>query len=185
MDKIKILGICGSLRKQSFNRSALHIAASFVSENAEIEIYERVGEFPLFNQDLETTPPDIVKELKAKVRSSDGILFASPEYNYSIPGVLKNAIDWVSRPHGDNAWEGKPVGIMSASISMLGGARMQYHLRQTFVFLDMHPLNHPEVMIPSAAEKFDQQGNIIDAHTKEKIGELVQALVAKVEKFRK
>ncbi len=179
--KIKILGILGSLRKNSYNKSALEIAASVVPENAEIEIYDRIGEIPLFNQDLEKTPPDVVKELKEKVRSADAILFATPEYNYSIPGGLKNAIDWVSRPYGDNAWEGKIVGIMSASISMLGGGRAQYHLRQTFVFLDMHPLNRPEVMIPSAAEKFDEQGNLTDTHTKEKIAELLQALVKKVE----
>ncbi|HSW88414.1 MAG TPA: NAD(P)H-dependent oxidoreductase [Candidatus Saccharimonadales bacterium] len=177
--KIKILGILGSLRKNSYNKSALEIAASVVPENAEIEIYDRIGEIPLFNQDLEKTPPDVVKELKEKVRSADAILFATPEYNYSIPGGLKNAIDWVSRPYGDNAWEGKIVGIMSASISMLGGGRAQYHLRQTFVFLDMHPLNRPEVMIPSAAEKFDEQGNLTDTHTKEKIAELLQALVQK------
>ncbi|HSW96864.1 MAG TPA: NAD(P)H-dependent oxidoreductase [Candidatus Saccharimonadales bacterium] len=181
--KIKILGISGSLRKNSYNTAAMRIAVSLVPENAEIEVFEKLGEIPPFNQDFEQTPPEIVTELKQSIRAADAILFALPEYNYSIPGVLKNAIDWVSRPYGDNAWEGKPVAMMSASISMLGGARAQYHLRQVFVFLDMHPLNRPEVMIPSAADKFDEQGNLTDTHTKEKIAELLQALVKKVETY--
>ena len=180
--KIKIFGISGSLRKNSFNTAALKTAVSLAPENAEIEVFEKLGEIPPFNQDLEQTPPDVVKELKERIRAADAILFALPEYNYSVPGVLKNAIDWASRPYGDSAWEGKPVAIMSASISMLGGGRAQYHMRQMFVFLNMYPLNRPEVMIPSAAEKFDEQGNLIDAHTKEKIGELLQALVKKVQK---
>lgn len=180
MKKVTILGICGSLRQHSYNRFALNYAVSVAPENAEIITYPNIGEFPLFNQDQEKTPPDIITDFKEQIRSADAILFATPEYNYSVPGVLKNAIDWASRPHGDNVWQGKPVGIMSAAIGMLGGARAQYHLRQIFVFLDMYPLNHPEVMIPFSAEKFDEQGNVTDAHTKEKISELVHALVDKV-----
>jgi chromate reductase len=174
--KIKILGISGSLRKKSYNTSALRAAVSLVPNNVEIELFEKLGEIPSFNQDLEQTPPDVVNELKESIRVADAILFALPEYNYSVPGVLKNAIDWASRPYGDNAWEGKTVAIMSASISMLGGGRAQYHMRQIFVFLNMYPLNRPEVMIPSAAEKFDEAGNLTDTHTKEKIAELLQAL---------
>jgi chromate reductase len=110
------------------------------------------------------------------VRAADGILFVTPEYNYSVPGVLKNAIDWASRPYGDSAWAGKPAAIMGASTGMIGTARAQYHLRQMLVFLDMHALNRPEVMIPSAQDKFDAQGNIKDEKTRQKIRELLAAL---------
>ena len=115
--------------------------------------------------------------MKQKVRAADAILFVTPEYNYSIPGVLKNAIDWASRPYGDSAWEGKPVAMMGASIGMIGTARAQYHLRQSCVFLNMFPLNQPEVMIANASQKFDQQGNLTDQLTRDKIAELLQALV--------
>ncbi len=102
----------------------------------------------------------------------------TPEYNYSIPGVLKNAIDWASRPYPDNSWGGKAVAIMGASIAMNGTARSQYHLRQSFVYLDMHPLNKPEVMINNAESKFDAEGNLKDEETKKRIGELLEALVS-------
>jgi len=104
-------------------------------------------------------------------------LIATPEYNYSIPGVLKNAIDWASRPYGDNAFNGKPVAIMGASIGMIGTARAQYHLRQCFVFLNMRAVNQPEVMIPFAQEKFDENGNLKDERIKESIRALIQALI--------
>jgi chromate reductase len=110
------------------------------------------------------------------VRAADAILFATPEFNYSIPGVLKNAIDWASRPYGDSAWEGKPVALMGASPGNLGTARAQYHLRQVFVFLNMFPLNRPEVMISNADEKFDDQGNLTDQATRERIGKLLVSL---------
>ncbi len=176
-NKVKILGIAGSLRKESFNKRILEAAVNLVPDNVEIEIFQKLGEIPLFNQDLEHEPPDAVVELKDTIRGADAILFATPEYNYSIPGVLKNAIDWASRPYGDSAWEGKPVGIMSASGGMLGGSRAQYQLRQTFVFLNMHPLNRPEVIIPHAQEKFGENGNLYDQFTKEKIADLLDTLV--------
>ena len=106
------------------------------------------------------------------------MLIVTPEYNYSIPGVLKNAIDWASRPYGDNAFEGKAVAMMSASIGMLGGARAQYHLRQSFVFLNMHPLNSPEVFVSFAAQKFDDKGTLLDEKAKELIRELLASLAA-------
>lgn len=175
-NKLKILGIAGSLRKGSYNKAVLEAAVGLAPEHAEVEVYERLGEIPLFNQDDESNLPEVVKEFKDKICDADAILFATPEYNYSIPGVLKNAIDWASRPYGDNAWEGKPVGIMSASGGMLGGARAQYQLRQVFVFLNMHPLNRPEVIIPSIQEKVDARGVVTDEHTKEKIAELLDSL---------
>lgn len=109
-----------------------------------IEIIDIEG-VPLFNQDLEEKMSEKVKEFKAKIKAADAILIVTPEYNYSVPGVLKNAIDWASRPYGDNSFGGKPVAVMSASQGMLGGARAQYHLRQTFVSLNIHPVNRPEV----------------------------------------
>lgn len=176
MKKIIILGIAGSLRKGSYNKAALQSAKRLVPENAEMEIFDRLSEIPPFNQDKEGNMPKVVLDLKEKIARADAILIATPEYNYSFPGVLKNAIDWASRPYGQSAWDGKPVALISAASGMLGGARAQYHLRQVFVFLNMHPLNKPEVIIPFAHEKFDQKGNIIDQHTKEKIQELMQSL---------
>jgi len=176
-DQIKILGIAGSLRKASYNRAALRAAQTLVPSDATLEIFELDG-IPGFNQDEEGNPPAKVVELKARVRAADAILFATAEYNYSIPGVLKNAIDWASRPYGDSAWAGKPVAVMGASVGVLGTARAQHHLRQSFVFLDMYPLNKPEVMIAQAAERFDEQGNLTDDKAKELIGRLLRALVA-------
>jgi chromate reductase len=118
-----------------------------------------------------------VVELKRRIREADAILFSTPEYNYSVPGVLKNAIDWASRPYGDSAWEGKPVAIMGASGGILGTARAQYHLRQMFVFLDMHPINRPEVMIGNAGQRFDEQGNLVDATSRELIRQLLENLI--------
>jgi chromate reductase, NAD(P)H dehydrogenase (quinone) len=106
------------------------------------------------------------------------LLIATPEYNYSIPGVLKNAFDWASRPYGDNAFDGKPVAIMSASTGLLGGARAQYHLRQCFVFLDMHPINRPEVIVVQAAKQFDEKGTLTNQDTRDRIKQLLENLIA-------
>ena len=129
--------------------------------------------------------PDSVKAFKKNIKEADAILFSTAEYNYSIPGALKNAIDWASRPYGDNSWEDKPVAIMSESIGMLGGVRAQAHLRQMLLPINMHPLNKPEFMVGNIAEKFDEQGNLTDTHTKEKIKELLQALVIWAERIKK
>jgi chromate reductase len=181
--KVHILGFAGSLRKQSYNRAILAAALEMVPDDASLEIFDLEGT-PPFNQDLELQPPDKVKEFKAKIRAADAILIATPEYNYSIPGVLKNAIDWASRPYGDSAFDGKPVAVMGASVGMLGTARAQYHLRQSFVFLNMYPLNQPEVMVPFVQEKIDQNGKVTDEKTKKKIGELLESLVAWTEKLK-
>lgn len=173
---IRILGIAGSLRRESYNRSALRAAAELAPKGVTVEIFDLDG-IPGFNQDDEQNPPAKVVELKKQVRGVDAILIVTPEYNYSVPGVLKNAIDWASRPYGDNAWNGKPAAIMGASIGNIGTARAQYHLRQMMVFLNMFPLNQPEVMIGNAAERFDAQGNLIDETTKEYIRKLLQSLV--------
>ena len=134
MDKpIRILGIAGSLRRKSYNRAALRAALQLIPPDATLEIFELDG-IPVFNEDEERQPPPKVVELKKRIREADAVLFVTPEYNYSIPGGLKNAIDWASRPYGDSAWTGKPAAIMGASIGAFGTARAQYHLRQVFVF---------------------------------------------------
>ena len=123
-NRLKVLGIVGSLRKGSYNKALIQAATKLLPRNATIEVVY-LTEFPPFNQDLEHTPPEVVKQFKTKIHATDAILIASPEYNYSIPGVLKNAIDWGSRPHDENAFDGKPVAVMRASIGKFGGARMQ------------------------------------------------------------
>jgi chromate reductase len=174
---MKILGIAGSLRKASYNRGLLRVAKEVAPKDVEFEIFDLEG-IPLFNQDLEENLPQRVVEMKAKVRAADALLFASCEYNYSFSGVLKNALDWGSRPNDDNAWEGKPVAIMGASMGMQGTSRAQYHLRQVFVTLDMYCLNGPEVMIGKAQERCDEQGNVTDAGVRERVAKLVQSLVS-------
>ncbi len=182
-DVVKILGFAGSLREASYNRSLLRAAQDLVPKDARLEIFD-LNEIPLFNQDLEDQPTETVKEFKAKIRAADAILIATPEYNYSVPGVLKNAIDCASRPYGDNAFEHKPVAIMGASIGMAGTARAQYHLRQSFVFLTCFALNQPEVMVPFAQDKIDKDGNVTDEKTREKIRELLENLVAWTRRLR-
>lgn len=145
-------------------------------EDATIDIFELDG-IPAFNQDEEQNPPAKVVELKARIREADAVLIVTPEYNYSVPGVLKNAIDWASRPYGDNAWSGKPAAVMGASVGTIGTARAQYHLRQVFVFLNVFPVNQPEAMIGNAAERFDAEGNLTDEATKDFIRQLLQNLV--------
>ena len=177
MENINILGIAGSLRQSSYNRAALRAAKSLIPDNAVLNIFELDG-IPGFNQDDEQNPPERVVELKKRVLAADAILFVTPEYNYSIPGVLKNAIDWASRPYGESVWNGKPAAIMGASIGTLGTARAQYHLRQCCVFLNMFPLNNPEVMIPNAADRFDADGKLVDDKSRQLIAQLLQSLVA-------
>ncbi|MEW5746612.1 MAG: NAD(P)H-dependent oxidoreductase [Nitrospirota bacterium] len=174
---ITILGFAGSLRKGSFNKALLRAAVELAPDEAEIETFDLEG-IPAYNQDLEYDPPARVRELKEKIRAADALLIVTPEYNYSVPGVLKNAIDWASRPYGDSAFPGKPVAVMGASIGMLGTARAQYHLRQSFVFLDMHAVNQPEVMVPFAQEKFDAEGRLTDQTAAGLIRQLLQNLVA-------
>src|SRR6266446_18031 len=176
-DNTTILGIAGSLRKDSYNRAALRAAQDLAPEGATIEIFDLQG-IPPFNQDDEQHPPVHVVDLKTRIRAAEAILLVTPEYNYSIPGVLKNAIDWASRPYGDSAWQGKPVAVMSASVGVLGGARAQYDLRQSFVFLNMYPVNQPEVLIANAAQRFNERGELTDEAARELIRKLLAELVA-------
>jgi len=183
-DPLIILGIAGSTREASFNRAALRAAQSLVPDRATLETFDIKG-LPGFSQDDEANPPAQVVEMKKKIRSADAILLVTPEYNYSVPGVLKNAIDWASRPYGDSAWAEKPVAIMGASVGTLGTARAQYHLRQMFVFLNMFAVNQPEVMISSAHKHFDDQGNLTDETAKKLIRQLLEELVGLTKKLNK
>lgn len=172
----RILGFAGSLRKNSYNKSLLRAASELVPEGVELEIFDLEG-IPPFNQDLEDQPVEKVKEFKAKIRAADAVLIATPEYNYSIPGVLKNALDCASRPYGDNAFEHKPVAIMGASPGMAGTLRAQYHLRQCFIFLTCFALNQPEVIVSFAHEKIDKDGKVTDPKTRELVRSLLENLI--------
>ena len=178
-DQITILGIAGSLRKDSYNKAAVRTAQELCPEGARLEIYDIAG-LPLFNQDDEKNPAPKVSEFKQKIRAADAILFSTAEYNYGLPGVLKNAIDCASRPYGDSAWNGKPVAIMSAAAGSAGGLRAQYQLRQCFVFLNMEAVVQPEVAIAAAHQRFDDKGALTDETSRKMIAQLLQNLVAKV-----
>jgi chromate reductase len=184
MSEVKILGIAGSLRAGSFNRKLLQNAAQLVPAGTKFEIYDLHG-IPVFSEDDEKNPAAKVVDFKQRIRAADAIVFATPEYNYSIPGGLKNAIDWASRPYGDSAWMGKPAAIIGASVGRMGSARAQYHLRQVCVYLQVEVLNGPEVMISSAHEQFDASGKLTHQSSREDLGELVKALVDRVHLLRR
>lgn len=175
MKKIKVVTLVGSLRKDSFNRAIFNTAVEKCPEEMELVELE-IGNLPLFNQDNEKDPPDVVVNFKKKIEECDAVLFITPEYNYSVPGVLKNAIDWGSRPYGKNSWDNKPATIMSASGGMLGGARAQYHLRQIFVFVNIMAMNTPEVMVAQAMDKIEN-GKVKDEYTIEKVVKQLEALI--------
>ena len=174
--QFKILAFAGSLRKSSYNKALIRAAVELAPQNVAIEVFDLEG-IPPFNQDFESTPVQRVIEFKTKIKNADALLIATPEYNYSIPGVLKNAIDCASRPYKDNSLKGKPVAVMSASSGKLGGARAQYHLRQSFVFLNMFPVNQPEVILASAADNVDGQGRVTNEQTRTLIKQLIEGLV--------
>lgn len=176
MHKINILGIAGSLRKGSYNRYALQAAQELLPDGATLDLVDLHG-ISVFNQDDESVPPAAVLDFKRKILAADAILFATPEYNYSLPGGLKNAIDWASRPYGQSAWQGKTAAIMGASVGNFGTARAQYDLRKILVALDMPVVIQPEVMIGNAAERFDQDGSLTDERSRQLIRKLLSTLV--------
>ncbi len=180
---VSILGFAGSLRRRSYNKALLRAASELLPKDAQLEIFDLEG-IPPFNQDLEKRMPRRAKEFKAKIRAADAILIATPEYNYSVSGVLKNAIDWASRPYGDNSFEDKPVAIMSASTGMFGGARAQYHLRQTLAALNMHPVNRPEVIVVSVSGKISEEGRLEDRRTRKLIKELLKNLISWTQRLK-
>lgn len=177
---IKVLGISGSLRSGSLNSAALRAACELAPPDMEITIAD-ISAIPLYNDDERVRGyPASVARLREQVRAADAILFATPEYNYSIPGVLKNAIDWVSRPP-EQPFAGKPAAIMGVSPGAIGTARAQYHLRQIGVFLDLRFLNKPEVMIGNSGDRFNADGQLTDVATREHVQKLLLALRAAVE----
>ncbi len=180
-DKLKIIGLNGSLRQKSYNRAALRFAQKNMPENSELEILD-LSKLPFFNEDVEAQGvPSVVSEFIDKLLQADGFLISTPEYNYSIPPVLKNAIDWASRDER-MPFKDKWVALMSASMGWLGGARAQYHFRQVGVFLEMRFLNKPEVFIGNAHTKFDDGGELTDEFTQKVIFKLVNTLINNINK---
>jgi chromate reductase len=170
-----VLAICGSLRTGSYNRAALRTAIELKPPGMTIETAD-ISAFPLYNEDVRAQGfPPPVETLRRQIAAADALLFVTPEYNYSMPGVLKNAIDWASRPP-DQPFASKPVAIMGAAAGMAGSARAQYDLRRSCVFLDMHPLNKPEVLIGQAQTKFDAEGRFTDEVGRGLIRDLLVAL---------
>lgn len=173
--KIKVLGFAGSLRKDSYNRALLRNASQLLPENMELEIFD-LSSIPIYNDDIRVTGyPETVQLFRNKIAEADALLIATPEYNYSIPGVLKNAIDWVSRPP-NQPFDGKPVGVMGASGGISGTIRAQTHLRDIFVFVNAIPLNKPQLYIQKAQDQFDKEGNLTNEATRNQLKKLLEAL---------
>lgn len=175
----RILGIPGSLRKSSFNRGLLRAGQGLTPMGAEIEI-AGLDEIPLYNGDIEAAGvPEPIQRLAEQIRAADAILIACPEYNYSIPGVLKNAIDWTSRPSVRNPWRQKPVGLIGASGGQFGTVRAQLHLRQVLgSMIEAYVMVKPEFYVNSASQKFDAEGNLTDDDARERLEAFLEALVA-------
>lgn len=168
METIAICGIAGSLRKGSYNRALLRAARELAPEDMEIEIFDRVSQIPLFDQDVEDRgDPEAVTALKRAIADADGLLLVTPEYNHGVPGVMKNVVDWASRPPRKSSMDGKPTGIMGATPGMTGTARAQSMLRQSLVFTNSPALLQPEVLVARAREKFDEEGRLTDERTRE------------------
>jgi len=181
---IHVLAIAGSLRKGSVNKALVRAAIQVAPPGVVVEDFGDLGGIPLYNEDMEKQLPEKVKALKAKIVAADGILIATPEYNNSVSGVLKNAIDWASRPVGDNSFEDKPVAIMSAGGHM-GGTRAQLHLRHILVYLNMHPINKPQVAITNAKTKLDASGEFTDPAIRDNVRQLLVALDSWTRRLKK
>ena len=170
-----VLAFSGSLRQASFNSGLIRAAAELAPQGVTIAMAD-IAAVPLYNGDQDgESKPAAVAQLAQQIRKADALLFATPEYNYSIPGVLKNAIDWLSRVPG-SIFAGKPAAIMGASMGGMGTSRSQYHLRQVLVYLDVHPLNKPEVFVSAAHQKCDENGNLTDEKSREMVARQLQAL---------
>jgi chromate reductase, NAD(P)H dehydrogenase (quinone) len=183
MSGVALLGICGSMRKASMNRALLLAISHHLPADATFRFHDGLDELPIFNSDLEDPPP--VVALKAAIAQADGVIFGVPEYNYSIPGGLKNALDWVSRPPASSPMRGKPVGLVGAATGMSGTIRAQLHLRQMLVYSDTPCLNQPEVLIPRAHERFDAIGQLVDDSTRQLLVRFAAAMVAFVERCQR
>ena len=178
---IKIVGIAGSLRSQSYNKGLIQAFKDAVPEGVEMDI-AAIGELPHFNEDLEADFPSVVQDLKDIVDSADVLIIATPEYNRAVPGVLKNAVDWLSRPYGKNSFNGKPVLVVGASPGAIGAALAQYQLKQSLLHLNAHVLGQPEFNVGGAGDKFDATGLLTDEKTKEYISSALEILLGTVKK---
>lgn len=181
MAAVALLGICGSMRKASLNRQLLAAVGEQLPPNTAFSIHNGLDQFPIFNSDLTDPPP--VLALKDAVAAADGVIFAVPEYNYSIPGGLKNALDWLSRPPATSPMRGKPVGLVGATSGMSGTIRAQTHMRQMLIYSDSPCLLQPEVLIPRAHERF-AEGRLIDDSTRTLVEQFGAAFVAFVQRCR-
>ena len=182
-DTIRVLGISGSLRKGSFNTALLRAAIALAPASMKIEAAD-IANIPLYNEDVRAQGfPESVTRLREQIAGADAVLLVSPEYNYSVPGVLKNAIDWASRPP-DQPFGGKLLALMGASGGIGGTMRAQYHLRQIAVYLDMHPINKPEIFVRSAQSAFDAAGNLTDEATKKLVVQLLDAVTTWTRRFK-
>ena len=178
---VALLGICGSMRKASLNRALLDAIAELLPAHARMAVYADL-DLPIFNSDLEDPPA--VTRLKDAIATADGVVFGVPEYNYSIPGGLKNALDWVSRPPASSPMRNKPIGIVGAATGMSGTIRAQAHLRQMMLFSDSPCLSQPEVLIPRAHERFDAERQLIEPTTRVLLEKFGAAMVAFVERCK-
>jgi chromate reductase, NAD(P)H dehydrogenase (quinone) len=178
---LTLLGVCGSLRKRSLNAALLRVVAETLPEGVRLVIFEGLGDIPPFNSDL-IEEPAAVTAMKSAIREAQGLVISTPEYNYSVPGVLKNALDWVSRP-APSPMRNKPVGIIGCAQGMSGSMRAQYHLRQILVYSDSPTLNQPEVLIPRAHERFDQDGRLTDESTRELMRKFGAAMTAHAARY--
>ncbi|HAV53521.1 MAG TPA: ACP phosphodiesterase [Aequorivita sp.] len=165
MKKYKIAVVVGSLRKESFNLKTAKAMMAMAPESLSMELLDISG-LPWFNEDLEGNPPKEWVALRKKIKEADGLLFFTPEYNRSVPGVLKNVIDVGSRPYGENSWDGKPAGVVSVSIGAISGFGANHHLRQSLVFVNVPTMAQPEAYIGGAAELFDDNGKLTNDSTK-------------------
>jgi chromate reductase, NAD(P)H dehydrogenase (quinone) len=173
--------LVGSLRKESFNRKLAKALVAMAPATLKLEILE-IGHLPFYNADYENDPPQAVREFKQKLESYDAVLFVTPEYNRSVPGVLKNAIDVGSRPYGKSSWSRKPAGVISASPGVIGGFGANQHLRQSLVFLDMPPLQQPEAYIGNAGKLFNDKGDIVVEETRDFMQKYLQAFAQWIER---
>ncbi len=180
---IHVLGISGSLRRASYNTGLLRAASELLPDGMTLEIYD-LSSIPLYNQDIaDIAFPEPVKHFKERIRAADALLIATPEYNYSVTGVLKNAIDWASRPPQENAWNDKPLAIVGAG-GLGGTARAQLALRHIAVFVNMHVVNKPELRVVRSWEKFDKEGNLTDEAVRKELRALLEALAAWTRRLR-
>ncbi len=178
-----MLGICGSVRRASLNRALLAATGAALPEGVSFAIHDGLEHLPIFSSDLEDPPS--VTALKDAIAAADGVLFAVPEYNYSIPGGLKNALDWVSRPPASSPMRGKPIGLVGAATGMSGTIRAQTHLRQMLVYSDSPCMGQPEVLIARAHERFSADGSLADESTRQLLVRFGVAFAAFVERARR